>query len=547
MLRLLVTNGAASQSGSCRETGLDGHGWSNVELAEFWRCASLLSALGLPVEFDHGVSDQGDPWGVFVNRLTEDVIVHIVRADGRVALICPPLAITIEGATIRETVSRFFEHPSLRDHVAMSEKRRAMTNVRFLPAALLAAIVSIALLAAEEAQANGWESVTSAGGGDPQPKPETPEKPTVWIGRSVSSPLSWKGVADHRSSVALRGPSMVAAAQGDVVVPSFADVLTAAFAVFSSAPTQVLLGTVLPADGTSGTGPEGPSDDGVSAVEEPLVRSPSPDGSGFQQVALLPTSPAIVELDQDASAQYETISSVVEDPVSRLSAETASTTPSADGSSVTPDEAAQVIQFYAIGDLGPATLSATETAPERAIVGLFDVLLPREVLRMLHDGLPAVPSDQKTIGQAYALPGEPGTIASAEPPSIIVDFRETQGNAAGTIAAVMGFLTWMLDSRTHVSLPRFEKSAVYSRLLTELPVHGSSGLRVLVVEDGPATMPSQVLMRDVVMMSIDFLPRDATPPSPDEGMILRLPGMPDLHVIGQIHLADMASGLALSV
>jgi hypothetical protein len=57
-------------------------GWSNQETAEFYRVADIMNAAGLLVSVDLGVSDEGDPWLVFVRQETGDVIAHFAKLDG---------------------------------------------------------------------------------------------------------------------------------------------------------------------------------------------------------------------------------------------------------------------------------------------------------------------------------------------------------------------------------------------------------------------------------------------------------------------------------
>jgi hypothetical protein len=40
-------------------------GWSNQELAEFYRISDIMRKSGLAVDMDKGLSDEGEPWAVF--------------------------------------------------------------------------------------------------------------------------------------------------------------------------------------------------------------------------------------------------------------------------------------------------------------------------------------------------------------------------------------------------------------------------------------------------------------------------------------------------
>ena len=58
-------------------------GWDNQELAEFYRIIDILDKANMAVEVDQGLSDEGDPWFVFVRAETGDVVAHFARVDGK--------------------------------------------------------------------------------------------------------------------------------------------------------------------------------------------------------------------------------------------------------------------------------------------------------------------------------------------------------------------------------------------------------------------------------------------------------------------------------
>ena len=57
-------------------------GWSQQELAEFYRVEAALIRAGLPVASEQGLSDEAEPWFVFC-RPDGDEILHVARIDGR--------------------------------------------------------------------------------------------------------------------------------------------------------------------------------------------------------------------------------------------------------------------------------------------------------------------------------------------------------------------------------------------------------------------------------------------------------------------------------
>jgi len=62
-------------------------GWSNQELAQLHRAARILDKNGLRLDSDHGVTDEGDPWLVFCEFYSGDVIAHFART-GSEYIVC---------------------------------------------------------------------------------------------------------------------------------------------------------------------------------------------------------------------------------------------------------------------------------------------------------------------------------------------------------------------------------------------------------------------------------------------------------------------------
>lgn len=56
-------------------------GWSNQELADLYRTQRLLALAGITTVVDRGLSDEGDPWFIFMDARGE-VFVHFSRLDG---------------------------------------------------------------------------------------------------------------------------------------------------------------------------------------------------------------------------------------------------------------------------------------------------------------------------------------------------------------------------------------------------------------------------------------------------------------------------------
>jgi hypothetical protein len=57
-------------------------GWSKHELTVLHRAANVLWAAGLSLETDSGVTDEGEPWFVFCDADSDEVLVHVARISG---------------------------------------------------------------------------------------------------------------------------------------------------------------------------------------------------------------------------------------------------------------------------------------------------------------------------------------------------------------------------------------------------------------------------------------------------------------------------------
>lgn len=96
-----------------RAAGRTSGQWTNQELAELTRVVSLLAQAGLPVETDSGLTDEGDPWMVFVRPDTEDVIAHFARMDGRFVAAGTNAGVVVEGDSFRDVVDKILARQPL--------------------------------------------------------------------------------------------------------------------------------------------------------------------------------------------------------------------------------------------------------------------------------------------------------------------------------------------------------------------------------------------------------------------------------------------------
>ncbi len=124
-------------------------GWTQSELAEFYRVESALAQAGLHLETEEGVTDEGDPWFVFCRHDSGEIFIHFARIDGE---------FIIDGFGY-ERVARGDNFASLvrdlisSDLFALAKPKPKTGNIFLHPAALLIMLVGSAFLHSSEAKA----------------------------------------------------------------------------------------------------------------------------------------------------------------------------------------------------------------------------------------------------------------------------------------------------------------------------------------------------------------------------------------------------------
>lgn len=121
--------------------------WTQQELAEFYRVESALIRAGLSIETDRGMSDENEPWFVFLRAEDGEVVIHFARIDGEYLIAGPAYERVARGfdfnGLVRNMIAR---HPLI-------QPPRRDGNVFMHPAALLIAIVGTAFFKTGEAKA----------------------------------------------------------------------------------------------------------------------------------------------------------------------------------------------------------------------------------------------------------------------------------------------------------------------------------------------------------------------------------------------------------
>lgn len=134
--------------------------WQNQDLAELYRVRDRLCAAGLDVEVEAGVTDEGDPWFVYVQAGTDNVVVHIARIDSEIHVINCVTGGTYTGTSFREVSDRMLEDAPL----ALSTQVRRGSNVVLHPSAFLTAFVAAAIMLVDLLEHGRAEAATTHDG-----------------------------------------------------------------------------------------------------------------------------------------------------------------------------------------------------------------------------------------------------------------------------------------------------------------------------------------------------------------------------------------------
>lgn len=122
--------------------------WQIDEIAECYRVIDILGSVGMPVELHTDVSDEGDPWLVFVREDTQDVIIHITRIAGQIIAASAASDKLFRGRSLRDMLQSILQAQPF----VLPANRPLGTDDRLLmhPATMLVAVVATAFLASQE-------------------------------------------------------------------------------------------------------------------------------------------------------------------------------------------------------------------------------------------------------------------------------------------------------------------------------------------------------------------------------------------------------------
>lgn len=150
-----------------RSIGPSSSDWTQAERAEFYRVTELLGRAGLPIVSETGLSDENEPWIVFLREDTGDVIAHIARIDGEFIAASVTTEDVFKGRDFRQVLDQIVQRQPLVLPAARHGQRLYMH-----PTAILTAFLVTALMhTAHEARAEGnaapvWSSDVNTGAGD---------------------------------------------------------------------------------------------------------------------------------------------------------------------------------------------------------------------------------------------------------------------------------------------------------------------------------------------------------------------------------------------
>lgn len=119
--------------------------WSQQELAELYRVRDRLTQSGVPLSVETGLTDEGDPWAVFVHGDTGDSVVHIARLDGEIVVANLLADVVFRGPDFRAITDRMLEAAPL----VMPRPAQGGGKVVLHPRSVFTAFVAAAVVLSE--------------------------------------------------------------------------------------------------------------------------------------------------------------------------------------------------------------------------------------------------------------------------------------------------------------------------------------------------------------------------------------------------------------
>ena len=146
--------------------------WTTQEIAELYRVCEHLGQAGIRVLVDTGLSDENEPWAVFEQCETGDVVVHVARIDGELLI-----SNGISGQVYRGASFRALTDQMLADAPLALPRFGHDSNVVMHPRVVLTAFVAATVVLAELARGTNTAEARESSGkaGEPAPDPSVLE------------------------------------------------------------------------------------------------------------------------------------------------------------------------------------------------------------------------------------------------------------------------------------------------------------------------------------------------------------------------------------
>jgi len=380
-------------------------GWSQQELAEFYRVEAALVRAGLQIGSEQGLSDEADPWFVFC-RPDGDAVMHFARIDGSYVIASEVLDSPMRGSDFRALINEIARrYPEL----LPIPQSAGETKLSVHPAALLAALVAAAALslspddarAADEARSTESASQAPHAGQAHQQGPseardtgdaEDRDAHRKQVGIIVFSAMVFAvdALADHPAE-GHEAPSDLGAPGGIKAFPEDQGGVS---------PTAGGALSPVQAGGPHSSGRhEGPTSgaSGFVTVEPISVVAARPDAADFGSIGLRDPASATGPARAGTEPAYQPLVHGVEAGAARAAGSSSSPDTGSDGSAVASGDAQAREQpapsSSATGEAGPQVRSANATtgpgaseAPPAQVNGLNPAAQPESKHALLATG-----------------------------------------------------------------------------------------------------------------------------------------------------------------
>lgn len=412
-------------------------GWSQQELAEFYRVEAALVRAGLQIGSEQGLSDEADPWFVFC-RPDGDAVMHFARIDGSYVIASEVLDSPMRGSDFRALINEIARrYPEL----LPIPQSAGETKLSVHPAALLAALVAAAALslspddsrAADEARSTESASQAPHAGQAHQQGPseardtgdaEDRDAHRKQVGIIVFSAMVFAvdALADHPAQ-GHEAPSDLGAPGGIKAFPEDQGGVS---------PTAGGALSPVQAGGPHSSGRhEGPTSgaSGSVTVEPISVVAARPDAADFGSIGLRDPASATGPARAGTEPAYQPLVHGVEAGAARAAGSSSSPDAGSDGSAVASGDAQAREQPApspsATGEAGPQVRSANATtgpgaseAPPAQVNGLNSAAQPESKHALLATG-EAQSGNSNNGSRASTFPDErarPEASPDADPP-----------------------------------------------------------------------------------------------------------------------------------